>query len=246
MVLNAAAGMVLAPVRELQSMSIPKNMHLIWVGDQSLRPDAWIQTWRDHHPGWDFRLWGNDDYRSLPWSCKQQMDLFAARGEWCGVADIMRYQILNEHGGFYADADSVCVRPLDDSLLQNEMFVCNESEEHAPGIIANGFIGAIPGHPVFSDMLENISHLGDMYRWGFYRWRLQKRSVAPWRAVGTLPFTKIVMRHRARVKILPSVSFIPQWSKDQEERVIYARHLWGTTNGNYDPGQKTLTPETFS
>jgi hypothetical protein len=45
---------------------IPKKLHVIWVGDESKRPDHWIQTWRDKHPTWEFRLWGNTEYDGVP------------------------------------------------------------------------------------------------------------------------------------------------------------------------------------
>ena len=40
---------------------IPKLFHFIWVGDDGKRPDNCIRTWIDRHPGWEFRLWGNDE-----------------------------------------------------------------------------------------------------------------------------------------------------------------------------------------
>ena len=42
-------------------MTIPKTLHITWVGDESRRPDNCIQTWADRNPGWTVKLWGNDD-----------------------------------------------------------------------------------------------------------------------------------------------------------------------------------------
>ncbi len=77
---------------------IPKKLHMIWIGDESKRPDVWMNTWREKHPDWEFRLWGNADLAQNQWTCAKQMELFRKRGEWCGVADIMRYEILHGHG----------------------------------------------------------------------------------------------------------------------------------------------------
>ena len=135
-------------------VSIPKILHAIWVGDESRRPDRWIQTWRMMHPTWAFKVWGNADYEARAWKSKRQMEIFRALKHWEGVADLMRYEILHEQGGVYVDADSACVRPLDDWLLDTRMFAIWESERHRPGLVANGFIGSIPGHPALEAIIR--------------------------------------------------------------------------------------------
>ena len=138
---------------------IPKKLHVIWVGDEAKCPSPWIQTWKDMHPTWEFRQWGNAELDGLPWRSKRQMDRFRASGHWEGVADLMRYEILYEHGGVYVDADSVCVRPLDDWLLDVPMFAMWESEQHRPGLIANAFIGSIPRHHILQMIVDSIARM---------------------------------------------------------------------------------------
>ena len=43
--------------------------------------------------------------------------------ELAGKADILRYELLYEHGGFFIDADSECINPLDDFLTDNKAFL---------------------------------------------------------------------------------------------------------------------------
>ena len=114
---------------------IPKIFHFIWVGDESKRPDNCIQTWRDHHPDWEFRIWGNAELDSLAWLNRDHMAAMAER-EWNGVADLMRWEILYANGGVLFDADSTCLKPLDDALLDCPAFACWESEIARPGLIA--------------------------------------------------------------------------------------------------------------
>lgn len=223
-------------------MTIPKKLHIIWIGDETKRPDDWIKTWCDLNPAWELKLWGNHEYDTCGWVCKPQMDILRAAGLWAGVADIMRYEILFEHGGFYVDADSVCIRPLDDWLLDNKMFAIYASEKYAPGLVANGFIGSLARHPVLQDMIAAISCIkeSDTYRWKLYKWRLQKRYVQPWRLVGPVLFTETIQKYPNMVNILPSILFNPKHCNDKYERVstderypIYARHFYGTTFKKY-------------
>jgi mannosyltransferase OCH1-like enzyme len=219
---------------------IPKKLHLIWVGDDGSRPDRWIESWRTNHPHWEFRLWGNAERETVPWRCAYQIQLLAAAGRWDGVADVMRYEILHEHGGVYVDADSLSVRPLDDWLLETPMFAVWESEEHAPGLVANGFIGAIAGHAALVEIVDRIRQLKDPLRVR-NPWRLWPKRVAPWKTVGPVLFTEVVRGQPPdQVKILASELFLPRHFLDAHERqgkVVYARHFWQTTNK--DRGSQT-------
>jgi hypothetical protein len=40
------------------AINIPRIIHVIWIGDERKRQDHNIATWRDNHPAWEFRLWG--------------------------------------------------------------------------------------------------------------------------------------------------------------------------------------------
>lgn len=218
---------------------IPKKLHLIWVGDDKRRPDRWIDSWRTNHPDWSFRLWGNAELESTPWVCSRQIKSLAAAGRWEGVADVMRYEILSKHGGVYVDADSASVRPLDDWLLAAPMFAVWESEEHAPGLVANGFIGAVARHPALIEIIGRIKRLKDPLRMR-KPWRLWAKPVAPWKTVGPVLFSQVVRAQpRDQVKILPSALFLPHHFRDMNEdlgKVVYARHFWQTTNSDRGMG----------
>jgi inositol phosphorylceramide mannosyltransferase catalytic subunit len=214
---------------------IPKNLHAIWIGPKE-RPDRWIDTWRDQHPDWQFRLWGNEEYRTIDWVSRKQMDRFEAEGHWAGIADLMRYEILFRYGGFYVDADMACIRPLDEWLLHNHMVAVRESELHRAQLIANSFIGSVAGHPALYDILQATSRMNSpVRRWSWKHFR--KINILPWKSVGPRFFTKMICPYCPElVTVLPSILFLPQHFLDLTERscdFIYARHFWGSTRGGY-------------
>ena len=84
---------------------IPRTLHVIWVGDESKRPDNCIATWRQHNPGWTVRVWGNAELGSYGWVNSRHMHAMAAR-ELNGVADLMRWEILYNEGGFVVTVGS--------------------------------------------------------------------------------------------------------------------------------------------
>jgi hypothetical protein len=224
---------------------IPKSLHLIWIGDEAKRPQAAIESWRKHHSEWEFKVWGNKELDEIPWKARRQIKRFRASEHWEGVADLMRYEILHEHGGIYVDADSTCIRPLDNWLLQMPMFAVWESERCAPGLVANGFIGTQPRHPVLTSIIRATSRMNKpVWRrtqhiegWKGLRPRFRYESVRPWQSVGPVFFTKKILPFcPAQATILPSILFLPRHHTEKEDRqssLIYSTHTWGTTHKSY-------------
>ncbi|TAL22424.1 MAG: mannosyltransferase, partial [Aquabacterium sp.] len=89
--------------------TLPKTLHIIWIGDQTQRPDNCIATWLHHHPGWTLKIWGNDDLSTRTWRCERQM-LALAPVDLRAVVDLMRWEILADEGGVAVAADSLCLR----------------------------------------------------------------------------------------------------------------------------------------
>jgi len=74
----------------------------------------------------------------------------------------MRWEILLEHGGFALDADSVCIRKLPEWLFDCDLFAAWENEYAAPGLVANGYVGAKPGHDVIHSLVNRFSQCRDL------------------------------------------------------------------------------------
>ncbi|MBV8060049.1 MAG: hypothetical protein JO126_08185 [Alphaproteobacteria bacterium] len=217
---------------------IPRKIHVVWVGDEAKRPNSWIETWRVNHPDWEFRLWSNKDLADRHWRAQKQIDIYKNEGQWAGVADLMRYEILYEYGGVYVDADSECLRQLDDWLLQLGMFVAYESERHRPGLIANGFMGCPQGHPVLAKIIGQTSRMcRPTRRWSWQH--LSKKNILPWKVTGPRLLTRIIEATKSQdVTILPSILFMPDHFMDKpgdDKRAAtgYARHHWGSTHNSY-------------
>ena len=101
---------------------------MIWIGDDRKMPVSCIRSWQEKNPDWHIRLWRNKDYLERRWRFKHHMDEMVRRGEISGAADLMRWEILYDHGGLTLDADSECVYPLEDWLFECSAFVGCEQE----------------------------------------------------------------------------------------------------------------------
>jgi mannosyltransferase OCH1-like enzyme len=219
-------------------MTIPRKLHFIWVGDEFRLPADCIRSWRDRHPGWCVRVWGNDDLEARTWVNQRHIGTFLKLRKWAAVADLMRYEILYEEGGVYADADSTCLRPLDDWLLMSEMFACWTNEFEGKPLVSNGFLGSVPRNPFLKFVIDKAAAKRDVLK----RWSWSRMRVVPmgaWRSVGPHHLTQCIREaDYDRITILPSHMFLPRHYRGRTYQgggVVYADHFWGTTTKSYQP-----------
>lgn len=178
---------------------IPKTIHQIWIGDQDKRPKILMDTWKGNHPNWDYKLWTEKEIEELE---LLNLNKFEIHPMLSGKADIARYEILFKFGGFFIDADSISIKPLDD-LLKDKIVTVYESERFRNGLLANGYIGCEPGSRFMFEMMNHVRKVDDK----------KILSLHAWQTTGPLPFTKIAKKHS--IVGMKSKSFIPIHFEDE-------------------------------
>jgi mannosyltransferase OCH1-like enzyme len=221
----------------------PKKLHLIWVGNANRCPAKCIQSWRDNHPDWRFKLWTDKDMRETDWINAVQLRSFAEAGHWSAVADLMRYEILYREGGVHADADSFSVRPLEDWFLRCEMFACweNTLAQGRARLVSNAFLGSVPGNPFLRYLIDTIGKRKNQFqRWSWSRMRYVRMGA--WKSVGPYRLTKCIYDYNEGkgyhgISILPSHMFCPNHYRGKlysGHGLVYADHQWASTRKVYD------------
>lgn len=203
-----------------------KTIHIIWVGDESKRPEACIASWREMNPTWEIKIWGNKELLENKWINAEKIKEMFPR-ELNGVADIMRYEILFNFGGFVVDADSFCVRSLDDHLFEPSLFLCYENEIARPGLIAAGYFYSMPRNLFVSTLIQKIYNTTSV------------TSHKAWITVGPQLITNTHNEKKhSDITIYPSHYFLPvhyTGIKYTGTGQIYAKQFWGSTGGDrYD------------
>ena len=99
-------------------MSIPKIIHQIWIGPKP-KPTKFMDTWKEKNPDFEYICWSEEEIekRQIVFKCQEKIDEIE---EINGKADILRWEILYKYGGVFLDADSICIEPIDDELLNKK------------------------------------------------------------------------------------------------------------------------------
>lgn len=206
---------------------IPKIIHQFWVGPKPPPLDL-IQTWKDAHPTWEHVLWDESRLKSEFPKGLYNQEHYNYMPEWNGKCDIARWEILERFGGFFLDADAVCVNPLDEWLLQNDSFSCYENEIVRPGLIAAGYIGATKNNTLIKILVNELHAKTPSSVW--------EGGKSAWKTVGPVFLTETVHKFKySNISVYPSYYFIPRHYSGIEytgPAKVYARQLWGSTPGS--------------
>lgn len=204
---------------------IPKVMHQLWIGPKQA-PIELMDTWKDAHPGWKYIIWNEETIAEhFPRGFHNQIQ-YDAMPEWNGKCDIARYEILQKFGGFFVDADSACLRPLDDYFLEHDSFACYENELLRGPLIAAGYLGCVKG-------CELMGHLIDRAH-GLHGEALHRGPMTAWETVGPMFLTQTVHDLKyTNLAVYPSFYFIPRHYLNEciyaGPFKPYAMQFWGST-----------------
>ena len=92
--------------------NIPKIIHQLWIGPKPA-PTKFMDTWKNKHEneGFEYIRWTEKEMKKRGFKTKLKNKIDDIE-EMCGKADILRWEILYEYGGFFTDADSYCIEPI--------------------------------------------------------------------------------------------------------------------------------------
>lgn len=225
------------PISEKTAI-IPKILHQIWIGPLP-PPTNLMKTWKDKHPDFEYILWNEAEIerRGMKFICSRQIEIME---EINGKADIMRWEILYKYGGYFVDADSICIEPFDAFFENQTGFATYENEKIRKGLIATGTMGFIPTHPICKDIIEWIQLPVAEYFIKQYK---------AWYSVGPGLLTKMLNTKKYNdIAIYPSHCFLPNHFTGLEykgHKKVYGYQEWGTAKQSYMTMNEIVLPPEF-
>lgn len=142
---------------------------------------------------------------------------YRSGGSYAGFSNLFRYKLLHERGGWWADTDMVCLRPLD---FEDDWVFASERLQEGGTLSTTGLVKAPAGNPLCADCFERGSRAEDRDR--------------RWGAVGPRFFHEAVVRHGLTRFVRPPELFCPvDWWRSEEllapgepPAEAYTVHLW--------------------
>lgn len=120
-------------------------------------PDEFVatgQTWLDQNPGWEMRLWTDDNMPRLRNQAIYDAAPQIVESRLVGRmrSNIARLEILHRFGGVYIDTDFIAIKPIPQRYLDAPFFLARENET----FVNNGIIGSDKGHRFLNKLINSI------------------------------------------------------------------------------------------
>ncbi|CRX38793.1 Glycosyltransferase [Estrella lausannensis] len=139
-----------------KASGFPKIIHQIWVGSPVPKKYVqWMRTWTNWQ-GWEYRLWTDKEVESIILS---NAELYQKASNFGVKGDILRYEILYQFGGLYADTDFECLNPSFFELASEKVDLLLGTEPALlapPPMIASGLIAAKAKHPLIKQLIDHL------------------------------------------------------------------------------------------
>lgn len=180
---------------------IPRQITHYWEGPRSAPVERGLRAWAHHHP--DLRQRVFDAPAAEAWlgaHTPALVPLFARLAQPATRADLFRLALIGAEGGLYADLDEYPRLPVSD-WLEGARAVLVIEEGY--GTIANNFLAALPGLPLFTRLLHRVTA------------RLERVAQPyPWWDSGPAPLGVEALAARQDPDEAPGLRFVTQWEYD--------------------------------
>jgi mannosyltransferase OCH1-like enzyme len=211
-------------------MNIPKKLKHIWIGPNPA-PLKWMNTWPNKHQDWEYSVFDNNKLKNKTFINQHLIDEYMTRKNYPGVADLIRYELLYEEGGFIAPADSICLENTDELWIENPKicYTVYENEELRPGYVSPIY-ACNPGNTFLKLIIDTLNKVS-----------VSKLSNKAYKVTGNAFLDTMIKTHNPFIKIFPSHYFLPSHYSTPEKRYngpdkVYSEQFWGSTTNTYNNG----------
>lgn len=126
---------------------VPKIIHYAWFGSPlPIVIRKRVQDWKKVLPGWKFVLWNESNYDLKKFNFTKKM---YEQGKLGYVADELRYDVLNQYGGFYLDTDIIIKKDL--KCFLSKRMVWGFQYDNS---ILTSMIGSEPNQKILTNILD--------------------------------------------------------------------------------------------
>lgn len=141
---------------------IDKKIHQIWVGHYAI-PQRELVNYkriRDEHPDYEHILWTDNNLPNIPARLRPLYDEMYSRLDYVFCADILRWIVVADYGGWYLDIDWEFITRLDSLLIDHRDGVVfghwGAGWQHCDYTITNNVFAFKRNHPLARHMVDSM------------------------------------------------------------------------------------------
>lgn len=115
-------------------------------------------TWKNLNPGWEYRYVNAKERSDTVKKYSNLLHTYYLKVDKVRQSDIWRVVEIYNHGGFYADMDSICVETIEDSISKTyngEEVICSLVGFQHTGVNNSNF-GAIKNSKIIKSVIDSI------------------------------------------------------------------------------------------
>lgn len=146
------------PIAESGGVVIPRKIWIMWYQGYAAAPylvRKSIDSWRKHHPTWDFVFLDSTNYRKY---VKLEADINLDKVPLVHQSELVRLALLRDYGGVWVDATAFCVAPLDNWIDEHCRSGFFAYARPAPDrLLSSWFLASVKGGPVATKLYQQLS-----------------------------------------------------------------------------------------
>jgi hypothetical protein len=117
-------------------------------------------TWKNLNPGWEYRYVGSEEREKYIKDYNETLYKSYILSNGINQADLWRIIVTYKYGGFYADMDSVCTKPLDEIIKEkykDEDMICSFPGFQTPqNLINNSNFATIKNSKIMISIIGKV------------------------------------------------------------------------------------------
>lgn len=209
--------------KECFETEIPKIIHQTAPSDESKWSPVWKecqQSWKDLHPDFEYRFWSDEDidtymkenYPDFYENVFTKYDMHIKR------VDAVRYFILRDFGGIYADMDYMCKKRFFEELPGDKVSISEPPWTSGPGTTYENALMISPkGHPFWDVVINELP---------------QRRDKTIFESTGPFLIIDCAKKSDGSVFTLVSQEYDPQNPEGESVKTVHKRTgVWNPNHG---------------
>lgn len=141
---------------------INKIIHQIWVGKYDIpkREKELSFNIQKLHDNYEYHLWTDDNLPEIPERLKEMYNLMYSKKDYVYCADMLRWLVVYQYGGWYLDIDWEFIQSLDSLNIDNRSGIAfghwGVGWTGCDYTITNNVFGFEKNHPLVKHMIDNM------------------------------------------------------------------------------------------